>query len=95
MLRPIEDKIIVKKETQQEQKTTSGLVLAGNAAEKNNEAIVVAAGPGIKLNDGSFVEPGVKPGDKVIFNSFNAKEISHDGEDFLIITIRDLLAVVE
>jgi chaperonin GroES len=93
MLRPVEDKIVVKRESQ-EQKTTSGLVLAGSN-EKSNEAIVVAVGPGIKLNDGSFIEPGVSPGDKVVFNQFNAKEILHDGEDYLIITIRDLLAVIE
>ena len=94
MLRPIEDKILVKP-AKEEQKTTSGLVIAGSAAEKKNEAVVIAVGPGIKLNDGSFVEPGVVPGDKVIFNSFNAKAITHDGEELLIITIRDLLAVIE
>lgn len=93
-LKPLEDKIIVKREKLAEEKSTSGLIIASNK-EVSNEGIVIAVGPGITLQDGSKITPDVKPGDKVIFSQFGGTEVTHNGEDYLIITIRDLFAVVE
>ena len=93
-LKPIEDKIVVKRNKVAEEKSSSGLIITSNK-EVSNEGIVVAVGPGITLQDGSKITPDVKPGDKVIFSQYGGTEITHDGEDYLIITIRDLFAVIE
>lgn len=94
-LRPLEDKIVVKVAKEEEQRTTSGLVLAATNNEIRNVGEVIAVGPGIVLQDGSRVEADTKPGDTVIFNRFNATTIEHNGEEYLVIAIRDLLVVVE
>lgn len=95
-LRPVEDKIVVKTVKEEEQKTASGLVLTTmGSSELRNQGIVMAVGPGIVLQDGSRVEPPVNPGDTIIFNRFNATTVEHNGEEYLVITIRDLLVVVE
>lgn len=93
-LKPIEDKIVVKRNKVTEEKSSSGLIITSNK-EVSNEGIVIAVGPGITLQDGSKITPDVKPGDKVIFSQYGGTEITHDGEDYLIITIRDLFAVIE
>jgi chaperonin GroES len=95
-LRPVEDKIVVKTVKEEEQKTSSGLVLATTgSSEARNQGVVIAVGPGIVLQDGSRVEPPTQPGDTVIFSRFNATTVEHKGEEYLVITIRDLLLVVE
>ena len=93
-LKPLEDKILVKRNKVQEEKSTSGLIIASNK-EVSNEGVVVAVGPGITLQDGTKITPDVKPGDKVIFSQYGGTEITHDGEELLIVTIRDIFAVVE
>ena len=92
-LKPIEDKIVVKRDKVSEEKSASGLIITSNK-EVSNEGIVVAVGPGITLPDGSKITPDVKPGDRVVFSQYGGTEITHDGEDYLIITIRDLFAVI-
>jgi chaperonin GroES len=93
-LKPLEDKIVVKRNKVAEEKSSSGLIITTNK-EVSNEGVVVAVGPGITLQDGSRIVPDVKPGDIVIFSPYGGTEISHNGEDFLVITIRDLFAVIE
>jgi chaperonin GroES len=95
-LRPLEDKVLLKIDSEKSEKTTaSGLVIASLKEDKPTEGIVVAHGPGIVLQDGSRVEPDFKVGDKVIYAKFAGTEISHNGEDFLLLTLRDIQAVVE
>jgi chaperonin GroES len=94
MLKPLEDKVIVKVEKEAEKTSASGLVLAGMQEEKPNEAIVVAVGPGIRLNDGDLVVPDLKVGDKVVFSKYQGTEITHDGEDYIILAYRDIFAVL-
>lgn len=93
-LKPLEDKIIVKV-NEPEQVTASGLVIPGSSQEKSNEATVIAVGPGMILGDGSKIEADVKVGDVVIFSKYAGTEVSHNGEDFLILAIRDIFAIVE
>lgn len=93
-LKPIEDKIIVKRDKVQQEKSATGLIISTNK-EVSNEGTVVAVGPGITLQDGSRITPDVKPGDRVVFSQYGGTEIMHDGEDLVIITIRDLFAVIE
>lgn len=93
MLKPVEDKIIVRRD-KEEQVTTSGFVLAGVQEEKQGTGIVLAAGPGIMLNNGDFVKPECEVGDRVAFGKYAGTEIEHDGEELLILAYRDILAVI-
>ena len=93
MLKPVEDKVIVKVDVQ-EQTTSSGFVLAGVQEEKQGTGIVVAKGPGIMLNNGDFVEIPFEPGERVAFSKYGGTEVEHDGETYLILAYRDILAVI-
>jgi chaperonin GroES len=95
-LRPLEDKVLVKiDKSDSEQTTASGLVIASAKEDKPTEGIVVAHGPGIVLQDGSRVEPDFKVGDRVMYAKFAGTEVSHKGENFLLLTLREIQAVVE
>lgn len=94
MLRPLEDKIIVKVEKEAEKTTTSGLIIAGSAEEKPDTAKVIAVGPGARFADGSLMVPDLKVGDTVVFAKYQGTEITHDGEDFIILAYRDVIAVI-
>jgi len=94
VLKPLEDKIVVKVEKEEETVSASGLVLAGMQDEKPNEAIVVAVGPGATFADGTKLVPDLKVGDKVVFSKYQGTEITHDGEDYIILAYRDIVAVI-
>jgi chaperonin GroES len=94
MLKPLQDKIIVQIPKELEQKTASGLILAGLQDEKKNEGLVIAVGPGITLDNGQTLVPDLSVGDSVVFAKYQGTEIEHDGEDYLILAYRDIVAVV-
>jgi chaperonin GroES len=94
MLKPLEDKIIVKVEKETEQLSAGGLVLAGMQEEKPDQAIVVAVGPGATFADGTKLVPDLNVGDKVVFSKYQGTEISHEGEDYIILAYRDIVAVI-
>ena len=91
MLKPVEDKIIVKV-IKEEVVSTSGFFV-GESNEKPSNAVVVAVGPGIMLNDGDFVVPEVEVGDTVAFSKYQGTEVEHEGENYLILAYRDILAI--
>lgn len=93
MLKPVEDKIIVRRDVE-EKTTASGFVLAGVQEEKQGTGVVLAVGPGIMLNNGDFVKPECEPGDRVAFAKYQGTEVEHDGEELLILAYRDILAVI-
>ena len=93
MLKPIEDKIIVRRD-KEEQTTSSGFVLAGVQEEKQGTGVVLAKGPGIMLNNGDFVEIPFEVGDRVAFSKYGGTDIEHDGEELIILAYRDVLAVI-
>ena len=93
-LKPLEDRIIVQVAKKEEKTTQFGLIIAGSQEEKPSEAIVVAVGPGITLNDGEKIIPDVKVGDTVVFSKYQGTEVTHDGEDYIILAYRDVLAVI-
>ena len=93
-IRPLEDKVLVQL-VEAETTTASGLVIPDSAQEKPQEATVVAVGPG-KLDDaGNRIPVDVKEGDVVVFSKYGGTELKYDGEEFLLLSARDLLAVVE
>ena len=93
-LQPLEDRIVVKP-GEGEEMTTSGLVIPDTAKEKPQEGTVVAAGPGRWNEDGDGrVALDVKVGDTVVYSKYGGTEIKVGGEDYLILSARDVLAVL-
>ena len=93
-LRPLGDKILVKR-VEAETKTKSGIVLPDTAKEKPKRGKVVSVGDGRRLESGERAAFSVKKGDEIIFASYAGTEIKLDGEELLILTEDDVLAVVE
>lgn len=88
-IRPLGDRVLVKR-LEAEEKTESGIILPGSAQEKPQMAEVIAVGPGTEE-----VKMEVKAGDKVIFSKYGGNEIKLDGEELLLLSQRDILAVIE
>jgi chaperonin GroES len=93
-LRPLGDKILVKR-VEAESKTKSGIVLPDSAKEKPKRGKIVSVGEGKRLENGTRVALSVKKGDEVIFTSYAGTEIKLDGEEYMIMSEDDVLAVVE
>ncbi len=92
-LKPLGDRIIVKRSTEQE-KTLGGLFIPDVAKEKPIEGTVLAAGTGKTLESGAVVPLGVKAGDRILFSKYAGMDVKVDGEDLLIVREEDVLAVV-
>ncbi|HEY6932766.1 MAG TPA: co-chaperone GroES [Marmoricola sp.] len=92
-IKPLEDRIVVKP-LDAEQTTASGLVIPDTAKEKPQEGEVLAVGPGRVDDNGNRVPVDVKEGDKVIFSKYGGTEVKYAGEEFLILSARDVLAVI-
>jgi len=94
-LRPLGDRVVVKA-APHEEKTKGGLVLPDTVKEKPIEGIVVAVGPGKLSDDGKRTPIDLKPDDRVIYSKYSGTEVKLDGEEeLLVISERDILAVVE
>ncbi|HJT76636.1 MAG TPA: co-chaperone GroES [Gemmataceae bacterium] len=91
---PLNDKIVVKRE-EAEERTAGGIVLPDTAKEKPKQGRVRALGSGKLLDNGSRAGFQVKEGDRVLFTSYSGNEINVDGEELLIMTEDDILAVIE
>ena len=92
-IKPLEDRIVVKS-VEAEQTTASGLVIPDIAKEKPQEGEVIAVGPGRVDDNGNRVPVDVAVGDKVIYSKYGGTEVKFGGEEFLILSARDVLAVV-
>jgi chaperonin GroES len=92
-IKPLEDRILVKP-LEAEQTTKSGLVIPDTAKEKPQEGEVLALGPGRVDDNGNRVPLDISVGDKVIYSKYGGTEGKYDGEDYLILSARDVLAVV-
>jgi len=93
-LRPLGDRVVVKP-TPREEMTKSGIVLPDTAKEKPQEGTILAAGPGRILDDGKRESMDVKEGHKVLYAKYAGTEFKLDGEDLLIVSQKDILAIVE
>ncbi|NLJ56231.1 MAG: co-chaperone GroES [Firmicutes bacterium] len=91
-LKPLGDRVIIKV-LEEEEKTSSGIVLPDQAKEKPQEGEIKAVGPGRVLDDGKRMEMDVKVGDKVVYSKYAGTEIKIDGEEYLILRQDDILAV--
>ena len=93
-LRPLGDRVVIEP-TPREEMTKSGIVLPDTAKEKPQEGTIIAVGPGAFDNDGKRMAIDVKSGDKVLYAKYAGTEFKIDGEDLLIVSQKDILAIVE
>ena len=92
-LRPLGDRVVVQPSAREEM-TKSGIVLPDTAKEKPQEGTILAAGPGRILEDGKREPMDVKKGDKVLYAKYAGTEFKVEGDDLLIVSQKDILAIV-
>ena len=93
-LKPLGDRIVVKP-TPREEMTKSGIVLPDTAKERPQEGTILSVGPGRTLDDGKREPMEVSPGEKVLFQKYAGTEFKLDEEELLILSQKDVLAVIE
>ena len=92
-IKPLEDRIVVQA-LEAETTTASGLVIPETAKEKPQEGTVLAVGPG-RFEDGNRIPLDVAVGDKVLYSKYGGTEVKYAGEEYLVLSARDVLAVIE
>ena len=92
-LNPLGDRVVLKREAAEE-KTASGIILAGTAKEQPQLAVVVAVGPGA-LVDGKRIPMDVAVGDKVFYSKYGGSEIKIDGVEYIVISQSEIMAIVK
>ena len=93
MLKPLGDRVVIRV-LEQEEKTASGIFLPDTAKEKPSQGEVIAVGPGKLQDDGKRVALDVKVGDKIIFSKYAGTEVKFEGTKYLIVSERDILAII-
>jgi chaperonin GroES len=94
-IRPLYDRIVVKRvENQGDEKTAGGLIIPDTAKEKPQEGEVVAVGQGKRTEDGKIVPLDVKAGDRILFGKYSGSEIKLDGNEYLIMREDEVLGVL-
>ena len=92
-IKPLEDRIVIR-QVEAEQTTASGIVIPDTAKEKPQEGTVLAVGPG-RFENGQRLPLDIKEGDTVIFSKYGGTEVKFGADEYLILSARDVLAVVE
>jgi chaperonin GroES len=93
-LRPLHDRVIVKR-LDNERKTSSGIVIPENAAEKPDQGEILAVGNGKVGDDGKVRAMAVKVGDRILFGKYSGQTVKVDGDELLVLREEDIMAVVE
>lgn len=94
-LQPLGDRVVIKPKDEEEARTASGLVIPDTAKEKPQLGEVLAVGPGELTDSGERVPLEVKEGDIVVYSKYAGTEVKLEGEEYLVLSARDLLAVVK
>jgi chaperonin GroES len=94
-IKPLHDRVIVKRLDESSEKTAGGLFIPDSAKEKPQEGEVIAVGAGKHKEDGSRQTLDVKAGDRVLFGKYSGSEIKLDGEEFLIMREDEILGIIE
>jgi len=94
-IRPLQDRVIVKRLEEAVEKTKGGIIIPDTAKEKPQHGKVIAVGKGKVNDDGKLTPLDVKVGDKILFGKYSGSEIKIDGEEHLIMREEDILGVVE
>ncbi|ANP26918.1 MULTISPECIES: co-chaperone GroES [Dermabacter] len=93
-IKPLEDRVVVRP-LEAEQVTASGLIIPDTAKEKPQEGEVVAVGEGRFDDKGARIPMDVKVGDKVVFSKYGGTELKYGSEEYLVLSQRDVLAIIE
>ena len=93
MIKPLGSRVLIKMK-EGEEKTKSGIILAGNAQEKPQIAEVIEVGPGEKVDE-KIEEVVVKKGDNVIVSKYSGTEVKYEGQEYIIVKQEDILAIVK
>ena len=93
MIKPLADRVLIKMKDGEET-TKSGIILSGGAKEKPQIAEVIEVGPGGEI-DGKIVKMDIKKDDLVIVSKYVGTEIKYEGEEYIIVKISDILAIIE
>ena len=94
-IRPLHDRLIVKRVEEQEQKSAGGIIIPDSAKEKPQEGKVLAVGKGKTNDDGKTIPLDVKAGDRILFGKYSGSEIKVDGEECLILREEEVLGIIE
>ncbi len=94
-IRPLYDRVVVKRLEEDDEKTEGGIIIPDSAKEKPQKGEVLAAGKGKRLEDGKLVPLDVKVGDKVLFGKYSGNEVKIEGEECLIMREDEILGVLE
>ena len=94
MIKPLGDRVVIEV-SEGDVKTASGIVLPDTAKEKPQKGKVVEVGTGKVLDTGQRIALDVKAGDSIIFSKYAGPEVKVDGKDYLIVSERDILAIVQ
>jgi len=94
-IRPLYDRVVVKRLENQENTTSGGLFIPDSAKEKPQEGEVAAVGKGKRLEDGKVVPLDVQPGDRILFGKYSGSEIKIDGEEYLIMREDEVLGILD
>ena len=92
--RPLHDRVVVRR-LDSEEKTKGGIIIPDTAKEKPSEGVIVSVGPGARDEDGKYIAPDVKAGDRVLFGKWSGTEVKVDGEDLLIMKESDIMGIIE
>ena len=92
-IKPLEDRVVIKA-AEAEQTTASGLVIPDTAQEKPQEGEVIAVGPGRIDDKGNRVPLDIAVGDRVLYSKYGGTEVKHGGQEYLILSSREILAVI-
>ena len=92
MLKPLGDRVILQQQEEEEQ-TIGGIVIANNAKEKPQSGKVVAVNDGRVLYNGTKVDPSVKVGDQVLFDKYAGTEVKYQGDKYLVLHEKDIVAI--
>ncbi|KRN23023.1 MULTISPECIES: co-chaperone GroES [Lacticaseibacillus] len=94
MLKPLGDRVVVSVEEEQEE-TVGGIVLANNAKQKPQQGTIVAVGEGALSPEGKRLPMAVKKGDKILYDKYAGSEVKVNGEDYLVLHEKDIMAIVD
>jgi len=94
-IRPLHDRVIVKRLEEQEGKSAGGLIIPDSAKEKPQKGEIMAVGKGKRGDDGKIIPPDVQVGDLILFGKYSGSEIKEDGVEYLIMREDEVLGVIE
>ena len=93
-VRPLHDRLLIRR-IEEKEMVRGGIIIPDTAKEKPQEGTILAAGPGKTLDDGKREAMDVKVGDRVLYSKYAGTEFKVDGEELLIVSQKDILAIVE